>query len=344
MVRQRKGAGVKPKSSRQKGSGPPAPFKSPPDVLKPLIETLDEGHVYVLHVDSKPSDLKRKVFIVPVLMNIAIAGLFVWRMYAMLPWYLLVFTSTLGYANETTMIAAEMEWGELIPEVAWRTGQFMLDFLLYIFLWPWPVEFAFGWEHSNPVQWRWSAGFRDKEVVARRSRSWDKAIKDVVNDEKSKKIFLSYVEPATSTMLLQEKTGYLLMNREWNLDWGVMIDAMTMVDKKMAALEAFRLVVLVFQEEYGWMIVDQKFQEGAEEDERRKQVFLFRDALAALGKEKLFYRWIEIVQYESTQPGGFGPEKQEATAKQIRELFEKEGVNFDELWKGSVGSETVVGM
>jgi hypothetical protein len=344
MARQRKGAGVKPSSPKKKGSGPPAPFKTPPEVLQPLIETLNEKHIYILHLDNKPSDLKRKVFLVPVLMNVAIAVLFVWRLYSILPWYLLVLTSTLGYPNETTLVAAELEWGELLPEIGKRSGQFMLDLMLYVFVYPWPFEFAFGQEHSNPVQWRWNVGFRDKEVVARRSRGWDKGVKDVINDESSRSIFMAYVGTATSSMLLQEKTGYLLMNREWNLDWGVMIDSMTMVDKKMAALEAFRLVVLVHHEDYGWLSLDNKLEESIAEDERRKQIFLFRDALAAVGKEKLFYRWIELVQFESSQPGGFGPEKQEAVAQQVRDLFEKECVNFDDLWKGSVGSDSIAGM
>ncbi|KAF3359428.1 hypothetical protein VdG1_05181 [Verticillium dahliae VDG1] len=72
---------------------------------------------------------------------------------------------------------------------------------------------------------------------------------------------------------------------------------------------------------------------------RRQQVFAFRDALAAVGKEDLFFRWIEIVQYESTQPGGFGPERQVDAAKKIRDLFSNEGIDFDEFWKESVGED-----
>jgi hypothetical protein len=51
----------------------------------------------------------------------------------------------------------------------------------------------------------------------------------------------------------------------------------------------------------------------------------------------LFYRWVEIVQFEATQPGGFSAEKQEATAKKIRELFSEGGVDFDEVWKQANG-------
>ncbi|KAH6638564.1 hypothetical protein BKA67DRAFT_542669 [Truncatella angustata] len=339
MVKQRKGGKIG--APKKKGSGLPAPFKAPPDVLQPLIDTLDLRHVYILHVDNKPADLKRKVFIVPVLMNVAILLLFIWRMYAILPWYLRVLTSTLGYANETTLVAAEMEWETLLPEVGKRSGQFMLDLMLYVFVWPWPYEFFLGLEHANPVAWRRNVGFRDREIVARRSRAWDKALKDVINDKNSKDIFMNMVGIATSPNITRDRTGYLLMNKEWNLDWATMIDATTMVDKKMAAIEAFKLVVLVYQEEYGWIVVDHKLDEDPAEDERRTQILLFRDALSAIGKEDLFFRWIEVVQFEANQPGGFTAERQGVVAQQVRDLFQKEGVDFDQLWKDSVGTDGI---
>ncbi|ORY67038.1 uncharacterized protein BCR38DRAFT_337433 [Pseudomassariella vexata] len=346
MARQRNAAKAsKPASlKRKKDGGSPAPFKTPPEILLPLIETLEEKHIYIMHIDNKPVEFKRKIFAVPVLMNIAIAALFVWRMYYIVPWYMALLASTLGYANETTFVATEMEWEELLPEIIKRTGNFMADLMLFVFLWPWPYEFCFGQEHSNPVTWRWIVGFRDREVIVRRSRSWDNIIGDVINDESSKSLFMAQIGLATAPMFLQEKTGYLTMNKEWDLDWGVMMDATIMVDKKMIAIEAFKMVVLVHQEEFGWLAVDMRIGDNAHDDERRTQVFAFRDALAALGKEDLFFRWIEIVQFESTQPSGFGPEKQIETARQIRELFQKNGVDFDEVWKSSTGKDALEGL
>ncbi|KAI1371631.1 hypothetical protein F4677DRAFT_435242 [Hypoxylon crocopeplum] len=336
MARQRGSAKTGAAKKKDVG-GPPAPFKRPPEVLQPLVDTLDEKHVYLTHIDSQPADFKRKIFVVPVLMNVGIAALFVYRTYYILPYYLAIFASVLGYPNETTMVVDEMDWREIGFEVGTRTFSFMLDFLLFMFLWAWPVEFSLAQDHGNPVAWRWSVGFRDREVVVRRSRKWDQTKGDVVNDAGSKSLFMSRVGAATAPMLVNEKTGYLLMNADWDLDWAAMVDATTMVDKKMAAIEAFKTVILVFHEEYGWLCVDTKAGESAEEDEKRRQVFAFRDALAAVGKEDLFYRWIEVVQFESSQPGGFDPEKQEQVAQQIRDMFEKQGINFDEFWKESVG-------
>ncbi|KAI2627573.1 hypothetical protein GGR54DRAFT_589570 [Hypoxylon sp. NC1633] len=340
MVRQR-GQGKSGPAKKKDMGGPPTPFKRPPEVLQPFIDTLDEKHVYVTHIDGHPRDFKRKIFAVPVLMNVVIAALFLFRLYYILPYYLQIFASVLGYPNETTMVVDEMEWSEIVPEVGVRAFSFMLDFLLFAFIWTWPVDFCLAQDHGNPVMWRWSVGFRDHEVVVRRSRKWDASMGNVIDDAGAKSLFMSRVSTATAPMLVNEKTGYLLMDADWDLDWAAMVDATTMVDKKMAAIEAFKTVVLVFHEEHGWLCVNMKAGENVEEDDRRRQVFAFRDALAAVGKEDLFYRWIEIIQFESSQPGGFTPEKQEQVAQQIRDMFDKQGINFDEFWKESVGQEGI---
>ncbi|KAI0836190.1 hypothetical protein F5Y06DRAFT_274430 [Hypoxylon sp. FL0890] len=339
MVRQRGPA--KSGGAKKKDGGPPAPFKRPPEVLQPFIETLDEKHVYITHIDSHPPDFKRQIFTVPLLMNVAIAALLIYRLYYILPYYFQIVVSVLGYPNETTMVVDEMDWSEIAVEVGKRTFSFMLDFILYVFISPWPVNFFLA-QDGNPAVWRRKVGFRAREVVVRRSKRWDETKGDVVNDSTAKSLFTGRIGVATSPMLINEKTGYLLMNADWDLDWAAMVDATTMVDKKMAAIEAFKLVVLFYHEEYGWLCVDMKLGENAQEDERRRQVFAFRDALAAVDKEDLFYRWIEIIQFESSQPGGFGPEKQEQVAKQIREMFDKQGINFDEFWKESVGGEITI--
>ena len=51
-----------------------------------------------------------------------------------------------------------------------------------------------------------------------------------------------------------------------------------------------------------------------------------------MGKESLFFRWIELIQFESTQPGGFGPEKQQQAMEKAKAMFEADGVDFDAFW------------
>lgn len=182
-------------------------------------------------------------------------------------------------------------------------------------------------------------GFRDKEIYVRRSRpTWDADIRKAIkgDDAPARTLLMKNIGDATESMLINDKTGYLTMNNEWDLDWAAMVKATKMVDDKSVALEAFRLMVVMNHKDYGWVSLDLKEHDSAGDDERRDQVFAFRDALAAVGKEDLFYRWIEIVQFESTRPGGFSPEKQVETAKQIRDLFSEQGIDFDEFWKESV--------
>lgn len=333
----------KSKLSKSTGANgqPPAPFKQPPDVLKPFIQGLSEKHVYITHIDSKPASFKRKVFLVPVAMNVAISLLFVWRMYSIVPWYWLIVQSGFGYSNETTFPIADSTWRELGWEVLKRGITMFIDFVLFVFIWPWPVEFAAGQAHGNPMFWRRNVGFQDKEIYVRRSRDWDQVLGDIFKDGDSKKILFAYINAATSPILQEQKTGYLLMNGQWDLDWASMVHAHALVDQKIAAIEAFKSVVLIYHRDFGWICYDMTAGIVAEEDDRRRQIFAFRNALSSIGKEDLFYRWVEMVQFDATQPGGFGPEQQETTAKKIRDMFEEAGINFDELWKESVGEAKI---
>lgn len=338
----RSGKGKTTISSPKTGE-PPTPFKPPPEVLNSFIRSggLSKKHVYITHIDTKPADLKRKVFLVPIAMNVCVALAFVWRMYTILPWYFNLFiVSGLGYRNETTFPTDQAPWSALSWEVGRRFLTLAIDFALFVFVWPWPVEFVAGRAHGNPTQWRWKVGFRPKEIYVRRSRDWDQVIKDIFRDPDSMTILTAYIQQATAPMLQEQKTGYLLMNGQWDLDWKAMVSAHALVDSHEIALEAFRNVVLVHHRDHGWLCYDMQTKVAASEEERRRQVFLFRDALTEMGKEDLFYRWVEIVQFEATQPGGFGPEKQEAAAKRIRELFEAQNVDFDDLWKKTMGAAT----
>ncbi|CEJ91997.1 hypothetical protein VHEMI07678 [[Torrubiella] hemipterigena] len=334
----RSGKGKAPASSKL---SPPAPFKEVPDIYLDFVEDLEKEHVYITHIDSKPADFKRKIFMVPVAMNIAVVCAFVWRMWHILPYYGQLALTFLGHVNETSFPFADSTWSEFWWEVGTRGITMFIDFVLFVFVWPWPVEFVAAQAHGNPTVWRWNVGFRDKEIYVRRSRDWDKVMGDIFKDADSKKIFVAYVQQATAPMLQEQKTGYLLMSSQWDLDWDSMILAHVMVDKKELALDAFKNVVLKYHDEYGWMTYDLKQNVAASEEEKRRQVFAFRDALVAMGKEDLFYRWIEVVQYEASQPGGFGPEQQTKAAEKIRELFEKQNVNFDELWKETVGTDGI---
>ncbi|EFX04219.1 hypothetical protein CMQ_1147 [Grosmannia clavigera kw1407] len=347
----------------------PHPFQEAPDSLRPFFDELSPRHVYIVHVDGRPRDFKRKIFAVPVLMNVAVALLFVWRVWYIGPYYWLLLETALGSANEATLRAVDLEWRKMAEVVLRRGFSFMLDLCLAIFVWPWPVEFVAGNRHGSPVQWRWAVGFRDKEIYVRRSRSWYAEARtggidsmttkkvDLLTDEQGQRLLLGYVVQATAPSLLEQKTGYLTMDGSWDLDWAMMVWATTLVDKKDVGLEAFGKLVLLHHDVYGWVTVDKQVLGGvggagsasagdeAANDERRLQVLAFREALSAMDKEDLFFRWIEIIQREVAKPGGLGDEQRQAVvAAEVRALFSRNGVDFDELWRDSVGSDGLAGI
>ncbi|KAK5662592.1 hypothetical protein OQA88_8506 [Cercophora sp. LCS_1] len=336
----RLGGGTKP--SANKTPGIPKPFIAAPSSLEPLTSNLNPRHVYLIHIDPRPAAFKRKIFTVPVGMNLLITLLFLWRMYAVLPWYLQLLSSTLGYPNELTFHSEELTWGAYAFIVFRRSFTFLLDFLLGVFVWPWPYEFFLGGAstHGSPAGWRWMVGFRDREIYVRRSRpSWDTQAGEVFDDGAAGKRhdFWTKVREATNPLLLQQKTGYLLMDGSWDLDWDAMVLSTFLVDQKKIKEDEFEdPVVLVYAEKHGWVTLESDTKGTASEEERRKHVFAFRDALSALGKEDLFFRWIEIVQVETSKPGGFGVERQAEVAEQIRKLFADNGVDFDAVWEGVI--------
>lgn len=350
MAPSKKTTTKKPKASSSSSPSlsaePPKPFKRAPEVMGPLLKTLSPKHVYIAHIDNKPAAFKRKIFLVPVAINVAIVALFALRVWYISPWYFALVQYALGYPNEAFSIPANPTWRVLWWTIARRGFTFLLDFVLFVFVWPWPLDFVLGRDHGSgsPAAWRWAVGFRGKEIYVRRSRpTWDGDLKKALKggDQHARAMLMHIIGEATTPMLINEKTGYLHMNNEWDLDWAAMVKATKLVDVKAIALDAFRLMVVMHHEDYGWVSLDMKLADpadGAQDDARRTQVFAFRDALAAVGKEDLFYRWIEIVQYESTQPGGFGPEKQVSAAKQIRDLFAEQGIDFDDFWNETMGS------
>ncbi|KZZ94643.1 hypothetical protein AAP_01943 [Ascosphaera apis ARSEF 7405] len=98
-------------------------------------------------------------------------------------------------------------------------------------------------------------------------------------------------------------------------------------------------------EDNGWLIwrVD-PFDEKEEEKEssQRDKMEQIREKLIDLDKEDVFYRWIEILQFEMSGPGEWDAEKQRKCDDQTRELFKENGLDFDEFYEGIGGMEGVI--
>ncbi|KAK0101654.1 hypothetical protein ONS95_006814 [Cadophora gregata] len=334
-----------PKFSPSSCLEPPTPFKRAPATLEPFLSTLDTSHIYITHIDTKPKDFKQKIFLVPVLMNVVIIGLILWRIKTIGPFYMKICFSLMGNPNETTVDTTRMSFNDAFLVILNRAMIFIGDLLIYVFIWPWPREFFGGRTISNPVAWRFAVGFRPQEIIVRRSRKWDRAIVDVLEQGSGQDELFDIVRRAVDPIWMAEKTGYLMLNKEWDLDWRSIITATKMVDKKTLSIQDFKTTILLHNEQFGWMVIETAAAGGsAAEEEGRRKIVAFKDELTALGKENLFFRWIELVQYESSRPGGFSPERQVETMAKAKDMFESQGVDFDKFWAKVGGMEGMPGM
>lgn len=137
------------------------------------------------------------------------------------------------------------------------------------------------------------------------------------------------------------------MDKDYDLDFASMTKATELLDKKEIDMDLLRKSVFVWvgSEESGqWAVWDcWRLDEGSETDARKK-IMLFKDKLTAMGKESLFFKWVELVQFESSAPGGFTQERQVATAEKAKKLFEEQGVDFDTFSREIGGLDGMPGM
>ncbi|KAF2500695.1 hypothetical protein BU16DRAFT_523463 [Lophium mytilinum] len=357
MARQRQQRAQKPpqtKAYKSRLPPIPEPFVPAPPELEDFLATLPKKSVYITHIDRHPAFFKRNIFTVPVLLNVGIAGLLLWRAWAIIPIYWGVILSMLGNPNEHTIFVKDSSWWKLATQIALRAASFLLDWVLVTVVAPWPYTFFYEGEET-PVSWRWKVGFRDAEVYVRVSRGWGQAdLLGAVKDGGSGKrggespFFKVRILPAIERNRVQGKTGYLLMDKDWDLEFAAMVDATKLLDLGELKEEFLEKSVFVWcGEEEGegqWVVWNcYKLDEGSE-TEGRKRIVQFKDTLMALGKENLFFRWIELIQYESSQPGGFTPERQVQAAEKAKQMFQEQGVDWDEFIAASGGLDNLPGM
>ena len=331
-----KGAQRRPKkASFQPASSPiPAPFEKAPDSLESFLQRLDPAHVYISHIDRHPIDKKKSIFTIPVLLNGAIAALLAWRIWAAYPTYWAIFQSLLGYATSATVDTARTTRNEQIWLLFKRTMMFAVDFLVFRFIAVWPLTF-FLEQPANPVSWRWKVGFRKEEIIVRMSRNWDtEDLMQGVKQGEENPFFKTRILPAISRDHMR-KTGYLMMDRSWDLDFELMQDAHVLLKQDKLKLAELDKLVFAHQECTGWVVWKWEPEDKNVED-RREKVVAFKDKLTAMGKESLFWKWTEIVEQEREKDGGFTPERQQKVAQRVQQEFERNGVNFEEVMK-SVG-------
>ena len=345
----------KPKIHNAK-STPPSPYSIPPPSLASFLSTLNPAHVYITHIDTHPWIFKRRIFIIPIVMNIVIAILLFFRLRSAVPTYVSIALATLGVDNDARVDYYGTPWPPLIRIALKRTAMFMLDFCLARFAVPWPVDFFISSGNVvSPFEWRRKIGFQDREVVVRVSRIWDTMLpKNWLAEEADDDgtVYREHIMPGIDRAYVREKTGYLMLNKSWDLDFRSMVLAHSLVAAGECTTSDFEKTVIAYSEDFGWLIwpvwrLDEGGGGGAEDsvqDEGRQKIVALKEKLTAMGKENLFFRWVELLQYETSQPGGFTEERQLETLRKAKKVFEDQGVDFDRLWDEIGGPRGMPGM
>ncbi|QKX56811.1 uncharacterized protein TRUGW13939_03918 [Talaromyces rugulosus] len=322
---------------------PLTPFVKAPSSLDPFLQELSPKDIYLVHIDKEEPEFKRQLFVVPILLNTAIVLFIAYRIYNGIYVYPDILATALGLSPGPAVDLSSKTWLQTAFVIARRTITFSIDYFLVTLFLFWPIRFVQG-----PLYWRRKIGFREREIVVRKSRTaWTSTLprnRWIYDDEKTVR---ERVVPAVTPQRLA-KSGYLLIDADWDLEYDAMVRAHTLVDLTSKGqgiqLDEFRTAVLVNTDDEGWLIWRVADEAVKGREEQRDKLFAFREKLVAMDKEDLFFRWVELVQYESTRPGGFTPERQRDTMRQAKEIFEAEGVDFSRFWDDVGGMEGDLGL
>lgn len=289
--------------------------------------------------------MKWQSFFVPCVVNTIVAAVIALRVYTGFSFYPALLATLLGLRSSMSVDTATIPWTDTAQIILRRTGTICIDYFLVTLFLSWPITFIRG-----PARWRRAVAFRDREVIVRRShRRWSKKLprnKWIRDDEAMRDKIVAAVTPERI-----RKTGYLLVDADWNLDYAAMIRAHALVDRTRKGdgvqLDEFRTAVIVHTDADGWLIWrvgDENTPTARQQSVQRDQIVAFKEKLTTLGREDLFFRWVELIQYESSQPGGFTPERQRSAMLQVKQMFEDANLDFNRFWDDVGGMEGIEGL
>jgi hypothetical protein len=318
-------------------SGPPKPFQYAPASLRPFLSTLPTDHVYLVHLDNTDVALKKRVFRVPVMLNITLILGLCLRIYFAAPVYLQQIITIFGYDTAYRVDTDKADMSEIVTTIGSRTLLLMVDYAIFALAGSWPKEFLFGGKSSRftgPWQWRRKLGFKEIEIVVRRGRKWDTPLLtgDIPEQVKTWNVedelrLNVKIEAAMRTNYIA-KTGYLLLDKDWDLDFKGILDAHRLVDSGTIQLKDLQDIALVYYQKQ-WLIwyVHEEPMVTAKVEEQDTILQVFRNKLKELGAESVFFRWIEILQYQTSRPGGFTEGRQDEALRELKQLVEAKRVD-----------------
>lgn len=211
--------------------------------------------------------------------------------------------------------------------------------------------------------WRWKIGYKAREVVVRKSRRWATEqifhVENNNNDEEAVllgegkiggKVYGERVLPGIDAVWVGGRTGMSMLDRNWDLWYQGMVDAHDLIEKGQIKIEDFssRMVIVHEPKRGGWLVwkCDDYDDKDGDVNANAEKIQKIKAKLDNMGKEGLFWRWVELVQFETetkndtTARGGV----EERLQRKGREMFAVQGVDFDEFWKEVGGLEDMPGL
>lgn len=318
---------------------PPSPFTAASAALLPLADTLPTDHVFIVHVETTPPGLRKQAFLVPIILNLVILSGLCWRLYYAVPTYLEQMITILGYETQWTVKPRALDWSDLGVILFYRTFLLSMDYVIFGLAGRWPYYFVFGdkyGRYTGPCGWKWAVGFdRKQEPVVRRGRKWDMSIyakeAERKNSSKPEKSWTKEEELAVHTKCsdalrtsMTTKNALTLLDKDWDLDYAGMVDATYLLDTaKISTTDIDRVVLVPWQGKwYTWYPHASEASAGQPAGEKDENLENFRKHLVKLGCEDVFYRWIELIQYETSQPGGFTVARRQAAEAELRKMLQ----------------------
>lgn len=124
----------------------------------------------------------------------------------------------------------------------------------------------------------------------------------------------------------------LLLDRDWDLDFKAMVDAHRMVMDGRLKMDDPNGVALVYYQKQ-WLVwnINAETAMPATNPEGDAVLQRFKERLTTLGQEDVFFRWIEIVQYETSQQGGFSEARKASATQELKKLLSDPGVDYSSV-------------
>lgn len=318
----------------------------------PFVSTLPPDHVYITNLDRNDLSIKKQAFLVPLLLNILIVGILCTRIYYAAPVYSSLIMTVFGYETPYNVDPSVASKKDVFSTIVSRTLLMITDYALFWMLGSWPRSFFIGSAQNRflgPLGWKMNVGFQEQEVVVRRGRKWDDAIVEGVDEGArawgvDEELTIKIKVEAAMLKSYSTKTALSLLDKDWDLDYHAMSDAHQMAEDGRMNVEDLQELALVYYHKQ-WVVwrINEAHEVPVSDLEADEKVRNFRDKLTSLGCEDVFFRWIEIIQYETNQPGGFLEGRQAEAMRELRRMVMDRGVDYELFWNDIGGQKGLPG-